>query len=271
MIARDFQYDGEYLRNHGFIICNTDQRSGFETIGEDSKLNFNKTSLLYGKRFDLTTAEYADKLDITFQICKCPDSPDCNPPIAPITSYDFRSLKRWLNRPQFHKFKLIQPEWENLYMEGSFNITDQLGFDGKLYILELTFTSNRPFALHEPITHRITTANKNEPYTLIDISDEIGYIYPDVQITCLEAGDLRITNANENRITEVKNCSEGEILTFSKELLLSSSLPTHKIQNDFNYTFFRIANSYHNRKNALTFSIPVKMKITYSPYAKVVF
>lgn len=54
------------------------------------------------------------------------------------------------------------------------------------------------------------------------------------------------------------------------KILFSTSNPEHKIQNDFNYIFFRIANSYENRMNMLTFSLPVMAEITYSPYVKVV-
>jgi len=156
-------------------------------------------------------------------------------------------------------------------MEGSFNISDNLGFDGKIYVLDITFISNRPFALHDPITYRIKTSEANEKYILIDNSDEIGYIYPNMEVMCLESGNLEITNSNENRTTIIKNCLKDEVITFSKELLFHSSILEHIIQNDFNYIFLRISNSYKNRKNILTFSMPVKAEISYSPYVKAVY
>lgn len=264
MIAMDFEYDGEYLKNYGFTICSINE-SGFNTITTDSQSTFNNVKLMNGKLFEITTSQYEDRLEINFQICKY----NPNHILHPISHYEARELKRWLNRPSYKRFKFIQPYWADIYMEGSFNVRNVI-CGGEIFLLELTFISNRPFALHEPITHRIFTSATNESYTFFDTSDEIGYIYPDIKITCLQNGKLEITNSNENRITEIKNCSSGEIIQFTPKLLMSTSLPSHKIQNDFNYKFFRISNSYNNRKNTLTFSLPVEVEITYCPYVKVV-
>jgi len=268
MLAKDFQFDGEYLRNWGFMICSTEDHSGFESISRDSNLKFNNVSFHQGKLFELTTSEYEDRVEISFQICKYTKTLDRIPEIS---VYELREIKRWLCQPTFKKFRLIQPEWDNIYMEGSFNISDNLGFDGKIYVLDITFISNRPFALHDPITYRIKTSEANEKYILIDNSDEIGYIYPNMEVMCLESGNLEITNSNENRTTIIKNCLKDEVITFSKELLFHSSILEHIIQNDFNYIFLRISNSYKNRKNILTFSMPVKAEISYSPYVKAVY
>lgn len=154
-------------------------------------------------------------------------------------------------------------------MEGSFNVKN-VECMGKVYMLELTFISNRPFALHEPITYNFTTSASDKKFTIFDISDEIGHIYPDIEIKCLKAGNLEILNSNENRTTIIKNCKEGEIITFTQELLMKTSSSSHKIQNDFNYQFLRISNSYLNRKNTLTFSIPVQVSLQYTPYVKAV-
>lgn len=267
MIATDFEFDGEHLKDYGFIICSTDRASGFETINSNPQLEFENVSLMNGKLFELTTAKYSDKITISFQICKFENT---YTNLVPICTYELRQIKRWLNRPTYKRFKLVQKEWANIYMEGSFNISEDVGFDGKIYVLNLTFESNSPLAFHDPITYRINSNENNFSYTILDQSDEIGYIYPDIKIICLATGDLEITNSNENRKTIIKNCIEGEIITFSKNLILATSESSHKIQNDFNYNFFRISNSYKNRKNDLTFSIPVKAEITYSPYVKAV-
>ncbi len=265
MLAYDFEYDGEYLKDWGYIICNSDSSDGFETINSDSQLTFDTVSQFHGKLFELTTSHYDDHIELTFQICKF----SCEDGISPMTVYETRELKRWLNRPEFHRFKLIQPDWADIYMEGSFNVNN-IEFKEQTYLLELTFISNRPFALHEPIKYEFQTSNTNKTFSFFDCSDEIGYIYPEIEITCLSDGDLEINNSNENRTTIIKKCKQNEKITFTKDLVLSSSIQTHKIQNDFNYIFFRISNSYGNRKNILTFSKPVKAKIEYSPYVKAV-
>lgn len=266
MVAENFEYAGEFLKDKGYIICSPNTPSGFETISSDSQRTFNTQSLFNGKGFELTNTVYEDRIEITFCICKH----SClSPEPKPITVPESRELKRWLNRPEFHRFKLIQSDWSDIYMEGSFNVKN-VELMGKVYMLELTFISNRPFALHEPVTYTFSTTVYDKKYTIFDISDEIGHIYPDMEIKCLQAGTLEILNSNENRKTIIKNCSKGEIITFTKELLMKTSLSSHKIQNDFNYQFFRISNSYYNRKNTLAFSIPVQVTLKYSPYVKAV-
>lgn len=264
LVAEDFEYDGEYLKDWGCMICCSDSPSGFDTIESDSQRTFHNTSQFNGKELKFTTSEYEDHIELNFQICKF----SCNDGIQPLRHSEIREIKRWLNRPTIHKFKLIQPEWHDIYMEGSFNVNN-IELDGIVYMLDLTFVSNRPMALHEPIIVQFNSTNKKS-VTFFDISDEIGYIYPDIEITCLENGTVKIGNSQEDRITEIKNCVKGEVIHFTKDLLFYSSIPTHKIQNDFNYKFFRISNSWNNRKNVVTFSNAIDFKFSYSPYVKAV-
>lgn len=164
--------------------------------------------------FELTTSGYSNELSLSFQICKCSDDST----LTPISIYEAREITRWLSRPTFKRFKLIQQYWHDIYMMGSFNVKNIM-CDGQIFLLDLTFTSNRPFALHEPITHRIITSSEDKIYKFFDISDEIGYIYPELKITCLQDGNLSITNSNENRTTTIKNCSINEEISFSKDLI----------------------------------------------------
>lgn len=45
MIATDFEFDGEYLKNWGFMICNIDQDS-FKSVNSNSEISFNNVSLM---------------------------------------------------------------------------------------------------------------------------------------------------------------------------------------------------------------------------------
>ena len=51
--------------------------------------------------------------------------------------------------------------------------------------------------------------------------------------------------------------------------VIQSSISSHNIQNDFNWNFFRIANTYDNSRNDLTISLPCAIKVEYSPIVKV--
>lgn len=264
MLATDFEYDGQYLKNWGCMVCYTDVSSGFETIDNIAKRTFNTVSQFYGNKFSLVSSYYEDRVEISFQICKY----DCKSGMSVFTPYEIREIKRWLCRPGYHKFKLIQENWADYYMNGSFNVSE-LQVRGQTYVLELNFVSDAPFSLHEPIKYKFRL-NDGEVFTFFDMSDEEGYIYPDMKITVLGQGDLRLTNSNEDRVTIIENCSFNEEITFTKDLVFYSSIPYHKIQNDFNYQFLRVSNSYDNRKNVIRSSIPVEIEMTYSPYVKVV-
>ena len=104
--------------------------------------------------------------------------------------------------------------------------------------------------------------------SLNDISHEEGYIYPKIEITVKKDGNLKIHNSIENRETYIANCKAGEVITLDYPVIQSSD-SSHNIQNDFNWKFFRIANTYDNSRNDLVISLPCSIKIKYSPIVKV--
>ena len=265
MLVNDFEYDDLLLSDFGCIMCSFDS-NGLETVTNGSNITFNTSPILKGTKHVLTNTQYDECLTTTFEICKNP----CNiaeQSDAYFSIEEITTLTRWLNRKEFLKFKLIKEGYENIYFEGSFNVSRKMLGDYCVG-MELTLTTNRPFALYETIkkTFKATKANHIEIFK--DISDEIGFIYPDVEITCTTAGNLTIHNAIEDRYMVIKNCVAGEVITM-KYPVISSSVSSHKIQNDFNYNFFRIANTYREKGNKITFSLPCTMKITYNPVRKV--
>ena len=104
--------------------------------------------------------------------------------------------------------------------------------------------------------------------SLNDASYEEGYIYPQMEITVKADGDLTIHNSIENRETYIANCKSGEVITLDYPVIQSSD-SSHNIQNDFNWTFFRVANTDDNSRNDLVISLPCSIKIKYSPIVKV--
>ena len=82
------------------------------------------------------------------------------------------------------------------------------------------------------------------------------------------AGDLEIVNEFENRTMIIKNCSVGETITLDYPVIQTSD-SEHKIMDDFNWTFFRLANTYDDRNNHITISLPCTIKMTYSPIVKI--
>ena len=265
MKAFDFEYNGKFLSDYGFTICNFGNK-GLETISNGSKISFNTTPMFNGSKHLLTHSQYDECLEANFSICK--DScKTLSGDVEPISLEEQSFIMRWLNRKSFKKFKLLQDGYEDTYFNGSFNI-DKYVLDGNVYGFELTFTSDRPYAIYDSIIYNFTISTENGNYVINDISDEIGHIYAKMKIKCLSSGNLIINNSIENRDTVIKNCTQNEIITLDYPII-ESTLISHKLQNDFNFNFVRIANTYENTLNKLTFSLPCEVQLSYNPIKKV--
>lgn len=262
MKCYDFEYDGHLLSDKGFIICKFDS-SGTDTISNGSYITFNTISTMKGAKHELTSSEYSDCLTATFQICKHP----CIVGDGEITLQELREIMRWLNRKEFHKFKLLDLEHANIFFEASFNVS-KIEFDGKIYGIELEMFTNKPYALQEPILITLKNIVSNGKKQIFSKSDEEGYIYPDMEIIIEEDGDFEFFNSLENRTMRIANCKAGEIISV-RYPMIKSSLSAHKIQNDFNWKFFRIANTFRTRVNDVTISLPCTIKMRYSPVVKI--
>lgn len=262
MKAHDFEFAGRNLSEFGMILCNFGSK-GLETISNGSEITFNTISVLNGNYHRLTSTIYEDCLTATFQICKN----SCTSDVMEISTIELRELTKWLNRKKFLKLKFLDEDHIDIYYEASFNIS-RIEMDGKLYGLELQAITNSPFPRKEPRILVIKNTIENGKHSINDTSYEEGHIYPLTEITMSQSGDLDIYNDLENRHTVIKNCIAGEIITMDYPVI-TSSISSHNIQNDFNYNFFRIANTYDNSRNDLTISLPCSIKLKYSPIVKV--
>lgn len=266
MYAEDFEYAGQLLSDYGFIICDFNSSSGSETVDAGSQITFNTVSMHSGKYWGLASTTYDTCLAATFDICKDP----CSHDDMKISDIEYRSIARWLNRNEFLKFAFIDDENESeaCYCDASFNISE-IKISGQLYGLELTMVTNRPFGYGD-ISHEVwTITDTSQVIKFIDNSDELGYAYPDLIITCSTDGDLRLENVTEKSVMLIQNCSAGEVITVhGKEQIIESSLSEHEVYNDFNFEFFRIGNTFDNRMNEITVSLPCKIELLYIPIIK---
>ncbi|MBQ8206417.1 MAG: hypothetical protein IJZ77_03060 [Bacilli bacterium] len=264
MMFYDFEYDGINLSNKGFIICKFDS-GGIETVSNGSNITFNTVSTRNGAKHELVSSVYEECLTTTFQICKHP----CLTKRKDISIVELRDIMRWLNRKEFYKLKFIHDEYMNIFFEASFNVK-KIEYCGKVYGLELEVITNKPYALHEPIYHTIKNEMANGKKSISNVSDEDGYIYPKMEIEISEDGDFELFNAFENRTMRILNCKAGEIINIDYPIIESSN-QLHKIQNDFNWKFFRISKSINKRVNDLIISIPCIIKLKYCPVVKIGF
>lgn len=262
MKSFDFEYDGMRLSDKGFIICKFGS-NGTETVSNGSYITFNTVSTMKGAKHELTSSEYSDCLTTIFQICKHP----CLSESEEVSVEEIREIMKWLNRKEFHKFKLINAEYIDIFFEASFNVS-KIESDGKVYGFELEMVTNRPYALQEPILIYLKNIVPNGQKRFYSKSDEEGYIYPNMEITITEDGDFELYNSLEDRTMRIANCKVGEVIRVNYPVI-ESSLKDHKIQNDFNWKFFRIATTFREKANDVTISIPCTIKMIYSPVVKV--
>lgn len=266
MKAYDFQYGEHNLQDFGMIICRFDS-GGLDTVSDGSEITFNSIATQNGAKSELVSTVYENNLETTLQICKY----SCTGGVQEITATEHRELTRWLSRKRFLKFKILDEDNIDLYHEAIINVS-KIELDGKLMGLELSVTTNRPFALHEPRILTIKNIEQDGKHSINDTSHEEGHIYPHTEITIGDIGvekkTLVITNAIENRETIIKNCAANEVITMDYPVI-TSSLQSHNIYNDFNWNFFRVANTFENSRNDLTISLPCSIRVEYSPIVKV--
>lgn len=266
MVINDFIYDGTSLSSLGYVICNIDSGNGLDEI-ENSTKTFSNVSMFGGKFMPFTSVSYDNRLEFTFDICKIPCYEDEYG--FYISNDELSYLMRWLSRSSANKFKIIANEFANVYYEGSFNIS--VIKDGSNIIgLRLTFISTRPFGLREAMMFEQTFDTLDEELVITDISDEEGYIYPHIEIECHEDGNLCLTNSFNGIDTIIDGCVNGEKIIITENLIIGSNIIEHRIQNDFNYDFLRIENTYREKTNRITSTLKCNVKISYCPVRKVV-
>lgn len=269
MYATDFIYDGEYLSDYGFIICEFDYSSGATFVNAGATISFNTISMNHGKKYSLASTKYEECIGAVFDICKDPDTQTDRT----VSEFEYEQLIRWLNRNEFLRMQFRTGERKRCYYDASFNI-EKIIIGGILYGLRLTMVTNRPFGYGDTRTweFEVTSSDitNDTVYKLEDISEEIGCLYPTVELICYARGELIISNQTFEWSTIINNCTPNLQLKMDGEnqtiLILNGS--HDNLWNDFNYKFFKIGNTYKNRINKIKVSLPCKIKISYNPIIK---
>ncbi len=268
-MVTDFIYDGLRLSDLGYAIISFDSSKSGE-VDTDSQLSYNHAPMMSGKRQPYITSIYEDPLKMEIQIGKniCVNGNlSTSKSSYTITLDDMAFLKRWLVRPHPHKLTVVGDGYDGIYWMGSFNVSEYVMSDGRIGAT-LEFECDAPFGYKDDVVFT-GDLDANSTFEYNCSSDEIGWIYPDVTITLKEDGDLNIKNS-DNREVIIKNCKTNEVITIDKNLQISSSFESHKIADDFNYTYYRVNNSFNSVENSLTSNLAISYEIRYSPIAKAV-
>ncbi len=267
MYAEDFEYNGKYLSDFNFIICDFNNSSGFENISGGSEITFNKVSREQGKKYGLSSTQYDECIESVFQICKNP----CLYKDLNIDNEQCRDIMRWLNRREFLPFKPFNSGTDgcaDIWFNASFNVR-KLTMNGKTYGLEITMKTDKPFGYGRLVAHTLRFSEAGAEKRIPDVSDEIGITYPDLKIVCKADGDLEVKNITYPCAMIINNCKAGETITVDGDTrIITSSLSNHDISDDFNYEYLRIENEYAKRENKITVSLPCDITLSYHPIIK---
>ena len=289
---RDFVYNGESLFNDfGYVICSVGGASD-ESYTTEATRSYNHSSLLHGAYRPFTYSVYEDSIVMDFDIIKNPCvAVSAND--ARISLDESRALKRWLERAsaKLLYFQHVNQDGTIITEDPDSEIdgvrfwgvfTTQEIWVGSLRIgLRLHFESNAASGFKSEMSYSKTITNVNtESFVITNNSDIDGYIYPLLTVKCLAAGTLLLRNdydramSGEYRYSIVKNCRANETITFTPKLIVSSSVTTHEIYDDFNFVYQRIYsphtdNTAHTHKNILRSSLPCEFRITFEEQVKV--
>ena len=276
MYATDFEYDGKCLSDYGMMICNFNS-SDLETVSSGSDITFNTVKPTGANNVRMYGTKYEEMYTSTFQICCNP----CNNEKLYLDPLKISSIQRWLCKEDgYHKFKIIQDNFKDIYWNATFSCK-QINLYGEIVGLELTLYTNSPYSYIavQPILYSL---QPGDSFSLNDVSDKVGAIYPKVTITCnggngSDNHKIKLSNNLDNKFLFLSNLSQGEIITIDGEnKLIFSSITRNNLSNCFNYNFPRIFNKIENgvdiRENIFLLSsdsIPCDITFEYSPIIKV--
>ena len=269
MYAYDFEYDGKCLSEFGFIVCEFDGDGGLKSSESGSEINFITSPIQGGRRFIQGGSKYDKCLTTTFQIAKNPAFFAQDTLV--ISAEEFRAISRWLNRREFlwfHSFDLEEDMREEPWFRASFKLT-KIEIGGRTYGIQLDMTTDAPFG-YGPEVEEVFEFDANElTAEFTDMNDEIGETYPILHIVCGDSGTLTLENDRTGCACTIENCVASEELDFSGDTkIVSTNSVSHDIANDFNYDFFRFANSFEDRDNTITASMPCTVEMRYRPILK---
>lgn len=251
MNCQEFIFDGISSKEYGLQICSFDgSTSGTATGG--NKIEFTTFKAPGSNKWAKTGATYNEQLTFTFQICKNPCEGEID---KPFTEREIAFIMRWLVRKDYKYLEFIQEEYENIHYNCQINVERYL-VSGQCFGFELTVLCDAPFGWSDIKTTTISSST-SKSVDIYDASDEIGSIYPSVDIFVHEDSPkqtIQLKNQLTGVQTKIKNCVASEHITMDRMLITSSKYESdHKtLHNDFNWDWFTIGNTFNNRVNPIT-------------------
>lgn len=251
MDCMNFTYNEQSSIDHDIIICSFDGENNETTSG--GKIEITSVKAPNANTWLKTNAVYKEPLSFTFSICKNPCSVGSSQEELFFSSFDQADIKRWLECKEYHYLCFDSEDMENIYFNSYITLTEQKQ-SGHIIGYNLTVTCDAPWGWSEErvanlYSQKDSSGKETGVVEIFDSSDEIGSVTPHVELTVIKNGAIELYNENTNDATIIEGCTVGEVITLTNLYHISSNKEHKNLNDDFNWVFPRIQNSYTSNRN----------------------
>lgn len=251
MIANYFSYDGISSEVYNLVIGSfSGSDDGTQEMGN---VEITTVKAPHSNTFLKANATYNSPIVMTFSIMKM-NCADMNDYI--FTEREIGFISRWLARKDYKKLKFYQDGWDSIHYNAILKVNQHM-VGGECVGFDITATCDAPWGYDRTQTTNIDASSGSADVQIYDDSDEIGELYPRVEIDVIEGGNIEITNNFTGKTTKIRNCIAGEQILLTKMAIESSEcIPDdtgatydykgrHKtLYDDFNWTWPTICNYF---------------------------
>lgn len=255
--ASQYIFDGILCDTYNLRLCSFEDNGGLQTSSAGSTIELTTAKHPHSNKWARYNAQYSAPIEFTIQVMKTDGSE--------IDALEQEYINRWMIRRDDYKwFQFGQTDYMDIFFNVQVTESNILSVGNRNIGMSFKCVTDSPFGYSEIKTNTYVFTNGNY-INHIDQSSEIGYLYPTMEITIATAGTFGLTNAiDDNRLFKIDNCTVGEVITVDCEnKIITSTKHTHALYDDFNYNFFRFANTFSSSLNRLTATGDATVKFTY--------
>lgn len=227
--------------------------------GQHTNLVVDKAALAIAN--EIITQEYDKPMEFTLQII--------NADASPMSQEQQRAISKWLCKRGVYSWLFIQDEYySDIWLHCNIN-NPQVWVVNDVVGMQFTVTTSSAVAFSEEHEYYFALTDNKVIDDLYIVNDEEIYIFPYIEITVLESGNLEIHNSKETDISyvmRINNVTSGEKIILTPDGIISSSISDHDVLNDSNLEWLR----FYDGSNMLTFNLACDGVIKYREFRKLV-
>lgn len=251
----NFTFNGFGNDEFGVVCVGFDFASPTTYAGQTTKLTTELSSL--GREFEIVDQPYSEPMSFTFQIV--------NKDGSKIGQEQERRITKWLcHRGEYSWMFIQEHRFSDIFFKANISnpkiivIQDVIG-------MEFTVTTSFATCFSDEYEYSFSLTHDDNNVELYLANDDECEIYPYVEITLNEPGDLIIKNTvdNDDYFFKISNVVAGEKIIIDNELpLIETNISTHKAWNDFNKKWLRLYDDYNHIEVNLECIMTIKYRET---------